>query len=156
LLDAVPEHHQTSIHQLVEGLDGFEELQRGISWYGEAWKWTVEYTIGSSDGGESQTVCYVVPNVTTPVVCVPLDAIVLEKLPIRRLARVIREGIRSAKCAVTIYWAIWHPTTKVEAEGLTDLVKRKIKLFKELNNGNGSGNGSTKRKTKATGAAGGK
>lgn len=158
LLDAIESPSRPSLDKLVEGLEGLEGIEQGVSWYGEAWKWTVEYRLaanGNGEGnGEGRTACYVIPNVETPLVCIPLEAPVLERLPIRRLSRVVREGIRSAKCAVSIHWAIWRPTSKVEAEALTDLVKRKIKISKELSPpdeaDSASGNGGTKRGRKGS------
>lgn len=171
LLEVLPETARTSLHKFVEGLGGLEGIDRQVIWYGEAWRWTVEYTLSADvheNVASSQTACYIVPNLETPIVCVPLEAPVLERLPIRRLARTVREGIRSAKCAVSIHWATWRPTSKVEAEALTDLVKRKIKISSELSakassngdsdpvktgaNGNGSNgsSGSTKTRRKSS------
>ncbi len=131
LVEAVPEHPRAALRKLMEGLDEFEGLTQQVIWYGEAWKWTIEYTLDPGEG-EGITACYIVPNVATPLVCIPLEAPVLERLPLRRLSRVVRDGIRAAKCAVSIHWATWRPTSKAEAEALTDLVRRKVKISKEL------------------------
>jgi hypothetical protein len=61
------------------------------------------------------------------MVCVPLSDAVLNDLPIARLGKVVRDGIKMAKCAVTIHWATWTPTSQAEALQIIDLLKRRHK-----------------------------
>jgi hypothetical protein len=79
---------------------------------------------GPCPADEPRTLCYVVPNLDRPLVCVPLTAAVIQQLPKRRLARFISEGITSAKCAVSIRWAMWSPSTENEVTLLIDLLRR--------------------------------
>ena len=69
--------------------------------------------------------CYIVPNIEQPLACVPLSDAVIETLPMRRLSKYIREGIRSAKHAVEISWASWSFETDSEANLISDLIRRK-------------------------------
>jgi hypothetical protein len=77
---------------------------------------------------ERLTLSYLVPRVESPLVCVPLSEAVIEQLPLPRLTKVIREGIKMAKCAVSIHWATWSPSTMAETNDLMDLVKRYHKI----------------------------
>jgi hypothetical protein len=63
------------------------------------------------------------------VICIPLRPETVEKLPLKRLNRYIRDGIRLAKRAVDIYWAVWTPSAVTETEHLMDLIKRRHKLI---------------------------
>ena len=113
-------------------VDGLEER---VIWHGTSWRWTIEFTAPSTittAGGEGREVLfYFVPNPDEALVCVPLRPEVLEHLPIRRLNRYIRDGIRSAKWAVDIRWGKWIVTANTEVEHMTDLLKRKAKIFVE-------------------------
>jgi hypothetical protein len=112
-------------------------VQRSILWYGPAWKWTIHFTLppqnrkgakASQQSAEPDTLCYLVPRVESPMVCVPLSDAVIEKLPMARLSRMIRDGIKMAKCALAIHWACWNPSNQGEVAHIVDLVKRRHKF----------------------------
>jgi hypothetical protein len=139
--------------QILGKVTGLSNVDRSIIWYGPSWKWTIYYTLpasslvhlppissnGSSAGGasaaastsaagknsEPETLCYLVPNHQNPLICVPLSDAVIDRLPLKRLNRFVREAIASSKCAVSIHWAIFSPTTLAETGYLVDLIERK-------------------------------
>ena len=116
------------IQGLMERFREFEGVEELIMWHGSAWKWTVQYTLCDANGQEIDVLAYVVPEPMLPVVCIPLRESVLTKMPVKRLNRYIREALRSAKCAVHLYWAMWTPNASTECDHLTDLFKRKHKI----------------------------
>lgn len=69
--------------------------------------------------------CYLVPDANMPLLCIPMTDGFIEALPEKRLRKFIKEGIRSAKCAVQIRWATWSPSSDLETSMLTDLLRRK-------------------------------
>ncbi|MEX0775380.1 MAG: hypothetical protein WD042_06650 [Phycisphaeraceae bacterium] len=81
---------------------------------------------------EPGTLCYLVPKLETPLICVPLSDNLVEVLSHKRLSAFIRDGIRVAKCAVQIHWATWMPNSEAECEFLMDLLKRKIQHAPEV------------------------
>jgi len=115
------------VQALLEGLAQYEDIQQDIVWHGDSWRWTLEYQLHPQDG-EPGVFCYLVPRPEGILIAIPLAEDVVNRLPIRRLNRVIRDGIRSAKRAVDITWAMWTPTAQTEVEHLMDLVKRNRKL----------------------------
>ena len=119
------------LDQLIENIMGFENIRREIVWHGDAWKWTEQYVLTTPRGKEVEILAYFVPNPETPVICIPLREEIVETLPIKRLNKFIREGIRSAtnKRAVEVIWAMWSPSASTEVEHLTDLLKRKYKFL---------------------------
>lgn len=122
--------------KLLSNVEGeVPSLKQRVIWHGTSWRWTLEYSAESiitTAGGEGREVLfYFVPNPEEPLVCVPLRPEVLEHLPIRRLNRYIRDGIKSAKWAVDIRWGKWIVTANTEVEHMTDLLKRKAKIFVE-------------------------
>jgi hypothetical protein len=123
------EQHQNLLHELLNRLEGFDGVSRDIIWWGDSWKWTLQFNLDTPDGPTSEPMAYFVPNPESPIFCVPLREELIAQLPMKRLNRYIRDGIRGAKCAVQIHWAKWTPTAMTEVEHLTDLIKRKHKLL---------------------------
>ena len=87
-------------------------------------------SLHDDNGREMDVMAYFVPNPQTPIFCIPMRQELIAQLPLKRLNRYIREGIRSSKCAVELHWAMWVPTASTEADHLTDLFKRKHKILR--------------------------
>lgn len=129
LLQPVEEQRRRIVESLIEQVQKFEGVETSVIWYGQSWRWTVQFTVPDA-AGERQVLAYLVPSPQAPVFCVPLRDEVITKLPLRRLNKYIRDGLRSAKCAVEVHWALWTPSNNVEVEQLVDLIKRKHKLLR--------------------------
>ncbi|MEM6460028.1 MAG: hypothetical protein AAF710_11630 [Planctomycetota bacterium] len=128
------EQHVALLSTLLERLEAYDGIERSLIWHGQSWKWTIQYTYAGPDANEAtdpppMPVAYFVPNPESPVFCMPLRQEHLDQLPMKRLNRFIRDGIRSAKCAVEVHWAKWSPTAMTEVEHLTDLIKRRHKML---------------------------
>lgn len=106
----------------------YKAVRQQIVWYGPGWNWTIQYPFVNGKEHETDILCYLVPKVENPVVCVPLSDVEISRIPVRRLNKLIREGIRVSRCAVSIHWATWTPTNQSEVGHLIDLLKRKQKL----------------------------
>ena len=127
LLEPVPARHRHQLKAIIDELDAYEDLAQRVVWYGPGWNWTIQYQFSSAPVSACDVLCYVVPRLESPQVCVPLRSQEIEGLPMRRLSRIVREGIRSAKCAVTVNWAMFTPSSSSETEQLIDLIRRKHK-----------------------------
>ena len=125
-----PQREQTLpvMQALLEQLGELENVQQSLIWYGPAWKWTIQFTLHDNKGKEVDKLAYIVPNPEGFVVSVPLAEKVVSQLPIRRLNKVIRDAVRSAKQAVELHWATWTPNSASDIEHLMDLLKRKQKI----------------------------
>ncbi len=128
LLEPIRDPYKKAFEQLIEEIDDCDDLKQELTWYGDAWKWTLHYTQQDGDGREVGTLCYLVPRAENPLICVPLTSELIERLPMKRLGKVVRDGIRSAKCAVETHWATWSPSNSSDVAQIMDLVKRKHKL----------------------------
>lgn len=129
LLAPLDEQRRKVVDILIEQIGAFPGVDQKLIWHGTAWRWTLQFSLYGEDGKLIDTLAYLVPNPQTPVICIPLKPQTVEKLPLKRLNRYIRDGIRVAKRAVDIYWAVWTPTAVTETEHLMDLVKRRHKLM---------------------------
>lgn len=133
LLDPLKTHHRRVADALLDQLGSLEGVERSIIWYGPAWKWTIHYNFTERPAKgikqpEPSTLCYLVPKIESPMVCVPLSDEVIASLPMTRLSRFIRDGIRMAKCAVAIHWACWTPTSQGDVVQIVELIKRRHKM----------------------------
>ena len=134
LLDPLKAHHRRVFDHMMEYLDPVESVQKSIDWYGPSWKWTIHYTLKNppttliKPGEASPTVCYLVPKIEMPVICLPLRQPLLDELPATRLSKFIKDGIRLSKCAVSIHWCSWTPNTQAEVIQIIDLLKRLYKF----------------------------
>jgi hypothetical protein len=136
LIQPLKAHHRRAFETLMNELTPLPSVERSILWYGPAWKWTIHFTLPpqtrksgkGAQPSEPDTLCYLVPRIESPMVCVPLSEAVIEQLPMQRLSKLIRDGIKMAKCAVAIHWACWTPNNQGEVAHIVDLVKRRHKL----------------------------
>lgn len=129
LLEVYDVHPRKIFTTLMEQIEAYEGVSKSLLWHGESWKWCWQFDLNKDGNGQPMAMAYLVPNPVTPQLCIPLNDDLVSKLPMRRLNRYIRDGIRNAKCAVQVHWATWVPTAMTEAEQLLDLVKRKHKLL---------------------------
>ncbi|MFA9476777.1 hypothetical protein ACERK3_00585 [Phycisphaerales bacterium AB-hyl4] len=140
LIEPLREQTREIFQAMMEQIEQIEGTEQHLIWYGPAWRWTIEYRIPTHTG-EPANLIYLVPNPETPVVSIPLPETIVAKLPVKRLNKYIRDGIRSAKCAVELHWAVWSPNAKTEVEHLGDLLRRKHKLLNDNPKNNGQKNG---------------
>ncbi|MEM6552787.1 MAG: hypothetical protein AAF750_11765 [Planctomycetota bacterium] len=133
LWDAQKEHHKRVLPSFLEGTQAFDGLEQSLQWHGEAWMWTVEINFPEAElGGKAanqNAFAYIVPRPETPLVCIPLEEAFVEAVPMRRLNRFIRDGIKGAKQSINIHWAKWTPSAQTEVDHLLDLVKRRHKFL---------------------------
>ncbi len=128
LLAPIDPQHRQVFEALMAELEKYEDVSYSFKWYGPSWNWTLEYAFVDAKGKTIETLGYLVPRIELPVVCVILTDAQIDGLPIRRLNRMIREGIRSAQCAVQVHWCKWTPHNHSEIGHLVDLIKRKRKM----------------------------
>jgi hypothetical protein len=135
LLAPLDEQRRKVVDILIDQIKSFDGVELSVIWHGTAWKWTLQFSLYGPDGNLIDTLAYLVPKPEVPVLCVPLRAKTVEKLPLRRLNRYVRDSIRVAKRAVDIYWAVWTPSAVTETEHLRDLFKRIHKIMMAQNAG---------------------
>lgn len=130
LIEPQKDQQKKILPELIERVMGFEGVSQHLVWHGTAWKWTLEFDLSDQSGANLGPLVYLVPNPAGPIFCMPLNGETVEQLPIKRLNKYVREGIREAKCAVEIHWCIWTPSAQTEVEHLTDLIKRVHKILR--------------------------
>lgn len=127
LLEPVDENRRRQIQTLIDRISEYPGISHQLVWLGTSWRWTLQMNLRV--GSEDRPFAFIVPSPEAPAICFPIPDKVLEALPTRRLNRYIRDGLRSAKCAVDIHWAKWTPSAGTEVEHLMDLVKRLHRIY---------------------------
>lgn len=133
LTGALKDHNRKIVERLVEGVEAYEGVHRHFAWHGRAWKWTIQFDLYDAEGKLIGPVAYIVPNPETPEFCMPLKEQTIQQVNLKRLNKFVRDGVRAAKCAVELHWAIFNPTAVTEADQLLDLFKRVYKVLREEN-----------------------
>jgi len=129
LLQPLSEQQRKVCERLIEGIEQFEGMHWHFAWHGRAWKWTLQFDLYDQAGGLIGPIAYLVPNPDFVELCMPLKESTIEQVNFKRLQKFVRDGLRAAKCAVTLHWAIFNPTAMSEADQLLDLVKRVHKVL---------------------------
>ncbi len=119
------EQKQIIVHQMNE-IEALGQMRQEFKWYGNSWKWTIEYLFDDHKGKE-QTLAYVVPALDSMMIWVPLLDDEIAELPLKRLTKFVREAIRIANFAFEVHWAKWSPNSVGEVNLLMELIKRKRK-----------------------------
>jgi hypothetical protein len=134
LTQPLNEQQRKVCQRLLDGLDQFEGLHWHFAWHGRAWKWTLQFDLYDSEGQFIGPLVYIVPNPDLFEFCMPMKEATIEQVNLKRLQKFVRDGLRAAKCAVSLHWAIFHPTAATETDQLLDLVKRVHKVLRTQDN----------------------
>ena len=131
LLKPLKAQHRRILEKMMAQLDELGATERQLVYYDPEWNWTIQYKLpaqGKDGKDQPRTLCYLIPNHEQPLICVPLSDDDINQLPIKKLAKLVREGIRIAKNAVATHWAIWSPNNQVELAHVLDLVTQTHEL----------------------------
>ena len=124
LVKSIAESHRGHFQRSIEEVSKFEKARWAVRWHGPSWRWSIRVALGDPEDETTPTVCYLVPNPERPVYAIPLRDETIRTLPKKRLTKYVRDGIRSAKWSVEVFWAHYTPALDHEANMVFDLIKR--------------------------------
>lgn len=113
---------ETARNRLLE----FTEVRESIQWQGMPWRWTFTFTC---ELDPTRAWAYLVPDPVKLQLCIPLTTQMVQCLPMRRLKKVVRDGIVYSKFVAGTYWPCWEIPTKSSLDELLDLAARKHKYI---------------------------
>ena len=105
---------------MLRELEGVEETP---AWYGDSWHWTIEYPVKER---RNEPLALIVPSPTDLQLAVPLDREFTSSLPVRRMTRAVREGLKLAQEPFDTRWAVWSIVSTGQVGDLQDLLERKL------------------------------
>lgn len=129
LMENIIVDRRSYVAELRKYIHEFERYEENVQWSGAGWHWSLAYRLPGAPDEARDTFAYIVPRPNEPLFCVTLTDNLMQKLPVRRLNRAVRENLRSAKRGIALHWATWTPNMNTEVEHLKDLLKRKNKLL---------------------------
>jgi hypothetical protein len=107
-------------------LDGVTET---LVWEGVPWRWTLVYT--GPSGTEPRVIAYLIPDPQRIQLCVPLSQDHVDRLPLKRMKKSLRDGIVFARNVAGMWWPTWDVPSKTAVEEVLDLVSRRHAMSAE-------------------------
>ncbi len=95
-----------------------------LAWHGPCWRWTIEYRFNRGRG----TLAVLVPNPVDLQLAAPVNELLLESLPKRRLRRAVRDGLDLASPPFDTNWAIWSVSSVPILDEVLMLLERRLML----------------------------
>ena len=100
--------------KLRKHLADYDRVSERIAWFGESWRWVVEFRVGR----EAEPFAVIVPSPEELQLAVPTTQKFAQELTTRRLKRAVRDGLDLASAPFDTRWAVWPVTS---ASMLADL-----------------------------------
>ena len=112
LFDAVRKH-------LIE----LDDVTENLAWYGDCWKWSVEYRTRLS----KDPLAVLIPCPQDLQLALPLDREFAMNLPVKRMKRAVRDGLELAQDPFDTRWSLWSLAGVSLLDDLQDLIELKLK-----------------------------
>ena len=127
-------HYTRQLSNLLESarsrLLAFAGVSEEVAWQGVPWRWTLIYRCPDDP---TRAWAYLVPHPAGPKISLPLTAEMVERLPMRRMKKFVRDGVLGARRVDSVYWATWDISSREQLEEVLDLAKRKHQYISEHN-----------------------
>jgi hypothetical protein len=104
-----------------EQLRALAPFRDSIVWHGVPWRWSIAF----STGGDRPW-AYLVPLPSGPVLAVPMTAELVASLHVRKLSRIVRDGLVSAARVGDGYWPQWGLASRTQVDELIDILRCKL------------------------------
>jgi hypothetical protein len=118
LLGAMNKPERALVERLIERCGELGLNARTVKWQGIPWRWTLQLSMRS--GGP---VLFIIPRPDRPQVAVPLGASDLDRIPMRRLSKAVREGVLGARAVASTLWPEWDLTSNTQIDELMTLIR---------------------------------
>jgi len=131
LIEPIKMPAKRAVEHLLDELAAIDNVKVAKTYFGPGWKWSFQFTLHNDEGQAVDVLAYVVPNPEGPLACVPLTDQIVDALPQRKLPRSIKDGLKSAKRAVSTHWASWSINNSTDFKAVMELIEHKIRLTHE-------------------------
>jgi hypothetical protein len=108
------------------------DLREELSWHGLPWRWSLSYR-HAMDTERSWAILVLQPN--KPAVSVPLTSDVLSRMPITKLPRAVRDGLRGSCQVNGVYWPRWEFTARSQIDEIFTVLDHKRNLLQSAATG---------------------
>lgn len=87
-------------------------VREELSWQGIPFRWTLVYR------NESRPIAYLVPQPVKAYIAIPIAADAVNRLPLRKLSKPVRDSLGAASLVNGQYWAQWDLVSKAQLDEL--------------------------------------
>ncbi len=120
----LPEDAAGLFDRLREHLSALDGVVEEVVWYGDCWRWTVQYIIK----GQDEALAMLVPSPEDLQLVMPFERGMIDKLPVNQMKRAIRDGLDLAREPFDTRWGVWSVQFANLMDDMTGLIDRKYKL----------------------------
>jgi hypothetical protein len=105
-----------------------EAVQERLAWQGLPWRWTLVF---EHPADPTRALAYLVPDPQSVKISVPLTTEMIQRLPLRRMKKTIRDGIEAGNRIASVVWACWDVGSENQLEEIIDIVNTKLAYIEE-------------------------
>lgn len=109
---------QALVQYIIEKCTDLGADQRSVRWQGIPWRWTIQ--IGMKD---ESSIGFLIAEPGRPQLAIPLTASDLDRIPMRRLSKSVRDSILGARAVSSMLWPEWDITSKTQIDELMAMMK---------------------------------
>ncbi len=127
LVSALGEEERELVERLLSKSEDLGADARSIRWFGIPWRWTTQ--IGVKD---HPPIAFLIAEPGRPQISIPLSAADLDKIPMRRLSKAVREGILGARAVTNTLWPEWELTSNTQVDELLVLLRVRCEVLQSM------------------------
>jgi hypothetical protein len=97
-------------------------MREALVWHGENWRWT----IAVHPEGAEHPLAVLIPSPSDLQLAILLDPEFMRTLPLRRMKRIIRDGLELGSAPFDTRWGVWSLSPAGLLDDLQDVIVRKF------------------------------
>jgi len=97
-----------------------ESASEAVQWRG-VWHWTLVYATSASEPG----LAYIIPDPSRPRLCIPFPESLLTEPAVKRLPKIVRDGLLAAPAVAGTCWPVWEIQSKAQVTEVLSLLEFK-------------------------------
>lgn len=105
-----------------------QAVEERLAWQGLPWRWTLVFEHPSDP---TRAFAYLVPDPQSLKISVPLTPEMIQRLPLRRMKKTIRDGIETGNRINSVVWACWDIGSENQLDEILDIVQCKLAYIEE-------------------------
>lgn len=114
-----------------ERLLGLGEMTERMDWMGAPWHWCLLINPADLPEERDRSWAYLTPAPEAPLLIMPVDLRMVDRLPMRRIKKHVRECVAKGKTVGQVTYAEWAISAKTQLEDIMEMVNRLYKLRQE-------------------------
>lgn len=118
LLGELGKPERTLVDRLFAKTEPLGVDRRTVKWQGIPWRWTIQMSRRNEP-----PMMFLIPQPDRPQLAVPLNATDLDRIPMRKLSKAVREGILGARAVASTLWPEWDLTSNTQLDELMTLIR---------------------------------